>query len=86
MKNGSASLSIEQSVRFDELQNAFRARQLWVGWADSDPATAHELTVEDDHPDHSDGIDDSGDLIDFVLEGAGDPDELADEYVEILRP
>lgn len=84
--NGGDKLNEAQLAQFNELQDAFRAQELWVGWNDSDPETAEELTIEDDADDGSqDSIDDDGSCLAYVLNGKGDPDELADEYVDVLR-
>ena len=85
--NGGDKLDKEQLEQFEILQDAFYGHELWVGWNDCNPDTADELTVTDDAEDGSgDAMDGADDCLDYVLDGSGDPEELALQYVDILRP
>lgn len=80
--NGGDKLNDEQLERFYEVKGAFAREGLWVGWADCDPETADKLIVE--HEEWGDEMWDDDDILEFVLYGEGDPDELATEYARWL--
>jgi hypothetical protein len=82
--NGGDKLNRTQLKRFNKLQDAFFALELWVGWADNDPETADQLTITDDESGDEYGYM-CADLLAFVIDGDGNPSDLAQQYADEMR-